>query len=219
MPVLRGPRGPHAARDAGAAGGWREPTRRAGRCASSRTSTRRFERQEVVVHAPAHARSLAELDDAAARARRGGVARRAPSRRAEGLPRLRRSSTRATTRARACRTRTRSSSGCRSRRCRSRARRWLPPLRLPGARAHEGAGSSRAGRARPALPVASRSPTSAWSRRLDTSADGFAQPAARPRARAARRGRAAAARRDEGPRPLNAWLHDAGTGTSSCSRA
>ena len=49
-------------------------TRRAGAFGSSRTCTRRFERQEVVVHSPRHVRSLAELDGRRARARRGGVA-------------------------------------------------------------------------------------------------------------------------------------------------
>ena len=79
-----------------------------------------FERQEVVVHAPRHVRSLAELADDELDARRGGVAtahaRREP--RARLPPRARQRGPRA--RARACRTRTRSSSGSASRR---RARR------------------------------------------------------------------------------------------------
>ena len=58
MPVLRGPRGPHAAGDACGVGdgpGWRV------RVVPNLYPA--FERQEVVVHTPRHARSLAELGD------------------------------------------------------------------------------------------------------------------------------------------------------------
>ena len=107
VPVLRGPRGPHAAGDA-------RDRRRRWQVRVVPNLYPAFERQEVVVHTPEHVRSIAELDDEqlALVARGVARARARPSRRATCT----RSSTRARPPARASRTRTRSSSGFRSRR-------------------------------------------------------------------------------------------------------
>ena len=61
----------------------RHPTLRAGRSASSPTSIPALERQEVVVHSPRHARSLAELEDDEVAAVATGLARSAARQHAE----------------------------------------------------------------------------------------------------------------------------------------
>ena len=213
MPVLRGPRGPHAAGDLrGRRRRIASRTPRAGRSASSRTSTRRSSaRRSSSTHRATCARSpssrrrkLEAVATALARAPPGCA-------RPRGSPTSSSCSTRAATPARASRTATRSSSGCAS-------RRRLCSRSCPGSnRGGAALRRPREERARDRAPRRRRRARGAGRPRPVRAPD-RTEPARRRAERGGprRRGprsfamRSAGYARAEGPVPLNAWLHTGG---------